>query len=138
NATTIEDLKKIQLIQPYLTKRQEDIDKYNQVNNIDKTIDINGRNLTNLGVFRKYIETYLQHHSAINKEMMIMSRQLPPTAEGIPLEVYAFSSDKRWENYEYIMADIFDHLIAAIKYFDLELFELPNNSSFVCNKAIEH
>lgn len=138
NATTIEDLKKIQLIQPYLTKRQEDIDKYNQMNNIDKTIDINGRNLTNLGVFRKYIETYLQHHSAINKEMMIMSRQLPPTAEGIPLEVYAFSSDKRWENYEYIMADIFDHLIAAIKYFDLELFELPNNSSFVLNKAIEH
>ncbi|MEZ5003690.1 MAG: mechanosensitive ion channel [Chitinophagales bacterium] len=138
NATTIEDLKKIQLIQSYLTKRQEDIDKYNQVNNIDKSIDINGRNLTNLGVFRKYIETYLQHHSAINKEMMIMSRQLPPTAEGIPLEVYAFSSDKRWENYEYIMADIFDHLIAAIKYFDLELFELPNNSSFVFNKAIEH
>jgi miniconductance mechanosensitive channel len=86
--------------------------------------------LTNIGVFRKYIETYLKNHSAINEEMMIMARQLDPTTQGIPLEIYAFSSDKRWENYEYIMADIFDHLIAAVPYFDLELFELPNSGSF--------
>ena len=59
-----------------------------------------------------------------------MVRQLAPTTQGIPLEIYAFSSDKRWANYEYIMADIFDHLIAAVPYFKLELFELPNNSSF--------
>ncbi|MEZ5008074.1 MAG: mechanosensitive ion channel [Chitinophagales bacterium] len=129
--STIENLKKIELIAPYLSNRQGDIDKYNSEHNIDKTLLINGRNMTNLGVFRKYIENYLHKHSAINKDMMIMARQLPPTAEGIPVEVYAFSSDKRWENYEYIMADIFDHLIAAIKYFDLELFELPNNSSFI-------
>lgn len=59
-----------------------------------------------------------------------MVRQLEPTAQGIPLEIYAFSSDKRWENYEYIMADIFDHLIAAVPYFDLEIFELPSTSAF--------
>ena len=58
-----------------------------------------------------------------------MTRQLAPTSQGIPLEVYCFSSDKRWQNYEYIMADIFDHLLASIKYFDLELFELPSGDS---------
>mgnify|MGYP000117566743 FL=1 len=59
-----------------------------------------------------------------------MVRQLAPTTQGIPLEVYAFSTDKRWENYEYIMADIFDHLIAAVPYFDLEVYELPTGSNF--------
>ncbi|MGB5363186.1 MAG: mechanosensitive ion channel family protein, partial [Aureibaculum sp.] len=70
---------------------------------------------------------------AINKDMMIMARQLAPTSEGVPLEVYAFSSDKRWQNYEYIMADIFDHLIAAVPYFKLEIFEFPSNTSFIKN-----
>ena len=98
--------------------------------NIDKSLLLNGRNLTNIGVFRKYIDAYINNHSAINKDMIIMVRQLEPTAQGIPLEIYAFSSDKRWENYEYIMADIFDHLIAAVPYFDLEIFELPSTSSF--------
>ena len=59
--------------------------------------------------------------------MTLMTRQLPPTPQGIPLEIYAFSSDKRWENYEYIMADIFDHLLAALPYFELEVFELPTS-----------
>lgn len=129
----INELKKIQLIEAYLDKRQSDIDSYNSEKNIDKSLMLNGRNLTNLGVFRKYIEEYLKHHSAINKDMMIMARQLAPTSQGIPLEIYAFSSDKRWENYEYIMADIFDHAIAAVPYFDLEIFELPSNSSFINN-----
>lgn len=124
-------LKKIQLIDLYLDTRQSDIDSYNSSNGINKELALNGRNLTNIGVFRKYAQTYLERHSAINKDMMIMVRQLEPTSQGIPLEIYAFSSDKRWENYEYIMADIFDHLIAAVPYFDLEVFELPTGSSFV-------
>jgi miniconductance mechanosensitive channel len=66
--------------------------------------------------------------------MTIMVRQLEPTPHGLPLELYCFSSDKRWENYEYIMADIFDHVIAAVPYFDLEIFQLPNSSNF-SNKA---
>ena len=126
----INKLKKIQLITKYLESREVDISTYNTSNNINKELLLNGRNLTNLGVFRKYIDSYLKSHSAINKDMMIMARQLAPTTQGIPLEIYAFSSDKRWENYEYIMSDIFDHLIAALPYFDLEIFELPNNSSF--------
>lgn len=126
----VEKLKKIQLIAPYLETRQNDIKSHNDKNNADKELLINGRNLTNFGVFRKYIDSYLNAHSAINKDMMIMVRQLAPTTQGIPLEIYAFSSDKRWANYEYIIADVFDHLIAALPYFELEIFELPNNSTF--------
>ena len=126
----VNKLKEIELITSYLGTRQHDIKSYNSSNNINKDLLLNGRNLTNLGVFRKYIDVYLKNHSAINKDMMIMARQLAPTTQGIPLEIYAFSSDKRWENYEYIMSDIFDHLIAALPYFDLENFELPSGSGF--------
>ncbi len=126
----VEKLKKIQLITGYLESRQDDIKANNRRNDINKELLINGRNLTNFGVFRKYIDSYLKAHSAINKDMMIMVRQLAPTTQGIPLEIYTFSSDKRWANYEYIMADVFDHLIAALPYFDLEIFELPSNTTF--------
>lgn len=126
----IEELQKIELISDYLRKRTSDIDAFNNENNIDKSLLLNGRNLTNIGVFRKYIDAYLNQHSGVNKDMMIMARQLAPTTQGLPIEVYAFSSDKRWENYEYIMADIFDHLLAAIPYFELEGFELPSSANF--------
>ena len=127
----VDDLKKIELISLYIEDRQSKIEGYNMEHEINKEVLLNGRNLTNLGVFRKYIESYLEQHSGINKDMMIMARQLDPTTQGIPLEIYAFSGDKRWQNYEYIMADIFDHLIAAVPYFNLELFELPSNTSFI-------
>ncbi|ALJ03976.1 mechanosensitive ion channel protein MscS [Pseudalgibacter alginicilyticus] len=129
----VDELKKIQLITAYLETREKDIQTFNSGNNINKELLLNGRNLTNLGVFRKYIDSYLKSHSAINKDMMIMARQLAPTTQGIPLEIYAFSSDKRWENYEYIMADVFDHLIAAVPYFGLEIFELPTKVTFNSN-----
>ena len=130
SANEIDKLKNIELISSYLETRQGNINEYNTTNNINKDLLINGRNLTNLGVFRKYAETFIENHSAINKEMTIMVRQLSPTSQGIPIEIYAFSSDKRWQNYEYIIADVFDHMIAAVSYFDLEIFELPNNSNF--------
>lgn len=127
NNESINKLKKVQLITSYLENKQQDINQYNEKNNIDKSVLINGRNLTNLGVFRKYLQTYIENHPAINKEMTIMTRQLAPTAKGIPLEIYAFSNDKKWENYEYIISDIFDHTLAAVPYFDLEIFELPTS-----------
>ncbi|KPM33446.1 Small-conductance mechanosensitive channel [Croceitalea dokdonensis DOKDO 023] len=123
----VDQLRKIGLITEYLNDRQSKITAFNDGNHIDKSLLINGRNLTNIGVFRKYIESYLESHSAINGEMILMTRQLPPTPQGIPLEIYAFSSDKRWQNYEYIMADIFDHILAAVPYFKLEVFELPTS-----------
>ncbi len=128
---TSEDIKKlsdIELVSDYLQNITRDIDAHNSTKNSNKDFAINGRNLTNLGVFRKYIDLYLKNHSAINKEMTIMVRQLAPTPQGIPVEIYAFSSDKRWLNYEYIMADIFDHVLSAVSYFDLELYELPSGN----------
>ncbi len=119
----IERLKSIQLIKEYLETRSADINKFNAQRNIDKSVLINGRNLTNFGVFRKYITQYLSHYPGIQKDMILLCRQLQPTPNGIPLEIYCFSADKRFENYEYIMADIFDHIFAAVPYFDLELFE---------------
>lgn len=122
----LEQFKKISLIAPYLNHRQKEIDRYNANNEINKEVEINGRNQTNLGIFRKYADTYLREHSAIHKEMYIIVRHQAPTAQGIPVEILCFSRDKRWENFEYITADIFDHLIAAIPYFNLQLFEAPS------------
>jgi len=127
----LKDFKKIQLISDYITKKELEITKYNTINHIDKSISINGRNLTNLGLFRKYIIRYLETHNGVNKEMLLICRQLQPTSEGIPLEIYVFSKDKKWENYEYIMADIFDHIIASVPFFELELFELPSEGRSV-------
>ncbi len=121
----VEAFKKIQLIEPYLIARSEQIDSYNTENEVDKILAVNGRNLTNIGVFRKYVQEYLKNHPAVNKGMTLMVRQMPPSPQGIPLEIYAFSADKRWENYEFIMADIFDHLLAALPYFQHEVYELP-------------
>ena len=121
------ELSKIQLISSYIDSKTDEITTHNTTNDIDKSVLINGRNLTNFGVFRKYIDEYLHSHSAVNKEMAIMTRQLAPTAQGVPLEIYCFSKDKVWKNYEYIMADIFDHILAAIPYFKLEVFELPSS-----------
>ena len=125
----LENLKKIQLISKYIDTRQTEINKFNTQHNIDKSLKINGRNITNFGLYRKYITEYLYNHSGLNKEMLLMCRQLQPTSQGIPLEIYTFSSDKRWENYEHIMADIFDHVIAAAPFFELEIFEFPSQGN---------
>lgn len=131
----IEDLRKIELIRPYLEHRQRDIDKYNTNKQSDKSLLINGRNQTNLGVFRKYADAFLHENAAINKDMFLMVRHLAPTEHGLPIEIYAFSNDKRWENYEHIQADIFDHLIACVGYFDLELYESPSGGDLKALKA---
>lgn len=123
------ELNKIQLITAYLAARKQEIDQFNLQNGIDKSLPLNGRNLTNLGVFRKYITEYLSHYPGVNKDMLLLCRQLQSTAHGVPLEVYVFSYDKRFENYEYIMADIFDHIIAAAPYFGLELFETMSENT---------
>jgi miniconductance mechanosensitive channel len=120
----ISELKKIDRIAPLIDERQKEIEASNTAQKTDKSLLINGRNFTNLGLFRYYTQVYLQTHDQINQNMTVMCRQLAPTAQGIPLEIYAFSKDKVWINYEGISSDIFDHLLAAIPYFDLECFEL--------------
>jgi miniconductance mechanosensitive channel len=125
----LKELKKIQLVSSYIELRQTEIDKFNKTHGIDKSVLVNGRNMTNFGLFRKYITQYLSQYPGLNKDMILLCRQLQPTPQGIPLEIYTFSNDKRFENYEYIMADIFDHVFASIKYFDLEIYEMPSGKS---------
>ncbi|MEH6705147.1 mechanosensitive ion channel family protein [Galbibacter orientalis] len=129
SAEDLEKYSSIQAVQQYINTRQKDINKFNKEQGYNKDLNIvNGRNQTNLGIFRKYCDLYLQNHSATNKDMLMMTRHLAPTAQGIPIEIYVFSSDKRWENYERIMADIFEHIIAAVPHFDLEIFESPSGT----------
>ena len=120
----IQDLKKIDRITHFIDQREKDIEEANTTQKTNKSLLINGRNFTNLGLFRNYTQAYLESHDQINQKMTVMCRQLAPTAQGIPLEIYAFSKDKVWINYEQISSDIFDHLLAAIPYFHLECFEL--------------
>ncbi len=128
-ADDIEKLKKIQLVSKYIESKSKEINDYNTKNGADKSVLINGINLTNFGVFRKYLQTYVENHSAINENMTLMVRQLEPTSQGIPMEIYAFSKDQRWVNYEFIIGDIFDHVLAAVTYFDLEIYELSLGKS---------
>lgn len=115
----------IERISTYLKERASEIDQDNQALKIDKSLAINGRNLTNLGVYRQYVENYLKAHPKISDQLTVMCRQLPTNQYGAtPLEVYAFSNDKEWVAYEHLTADIFDHLLAALKFFNLESFEI--------------
>ncbi len=127
NEDDLQKMKRIQLVSHYIDTRQDEINKYNKTYNVDKSLPINGRNMTNFGLFRKYITNYLEHYPGINKNMILLCRQLQPTPHGMPLEIYVFSKDQRFEQYEYIMADIFDHIIASIAYFDLEIYEMPTD-----------
>lgn len=127
NKDEVSKLTNIALLSSYVALIEKEISNHNSKLNIEFDDKINGRNLTNIGLFRKYIEEYLVANELINNEMTIMCRQLTPTSQGVPLEIYAFVTDKEWKNYENIVADIFDHLLASLKSFDLELFELPSN-----------
>lgn len=119
----LDEFRKIQGIALYIDERQAEINEHNERIGADRSIPVNGRNLTNGGLYRKYIEWYLQNHPGINKSMTLMVRQLAPNDLGLPLEIYAFTNTTKWVQYEYTMADIFDHLIAAAPYFDLQIFE---------------
>ena len=125
----IDELKKVKLIAEYLDTKIKEIDSFNQKNNADKSMLLNGRNLTNLGVFRIYIEEYLKAHPLTNDDLTMMCRQLEPTSQGIPIQIYTFSKDKEWTNYEALTSDIFDHLLSSVKYFNLECFELNQYAS---------
>lgn len=127
---TEEDIQKfsrISLISEYITTKGAELRAYNQMISGDTSLPINGRHFTNIGVYRKYIDAYIKANEHLHKGMTMMARQLEPSITGIPIELYVFTNDVRWENYEHIMADLFDHLLAAVSYFDLEVFEMPNS-----------
>jgi miniconductance mechanosensitive channel len=126
----LEHFKKIDLIREYVTQKESEINQYNAAHKINKSVLANGRNLTNVGIFREYLSNYIQKHPKVNKELIMMVRQLPPTDKGLPLEIYCFTLDKEWVDHETIAADIFDHVLATIPSFDLEIFEGPTGKDF--------
>jgi miniconductance mechanosensitive channel len=122
----LEDLARIQLISEYIRRKQEEIKRYNEEHAVDTSVIINGRRQTNVGIFRAYVEAYLKNNPRIHRRMTFLVRQLEPGPTGLPLEVYVFSNDQAWANYEAIQADIFDHLIAALPLFHLRVFQQPS------------
>ena len=121
----IKKFNKIQLLRDYIQNMEKEISKYNESHNIDPSVLVNGRRMTNLGTFRKYIEEYLKVHPLIHDDMTFLVRQLQPNEKGIPLEIYVFSKDQEWANYEAIQSDIFDHILAVLPEFELRVFQNP-------------
>lgn len=121
----LERYRKIELIRDYIDKKQDEIVAYNEKNKIDKSTLANGRNLTNVGIFREYMYHYVDQHPKVNKKLVAIVRQLSPGEKGLPLELYCFTRDKQWIDHENIAADIFDHVLAVVPNFDLEIFESP-------------
>lgn len=119
----LDKLNKIERVSDFIHTKNIEIDTENKTQKVDKSLLINGRNLTNIGLFRNYIQSYLEQHPALNQKLTVMCRQLNPSAQGIPLEIYAFSADKNWGNYEQIAANLMDHFLAAAPYFELKFFE---------------
>jgi miniconductance mechanosensitive channel len=122
----IERFKKIHYLKDYITKKQNEINDYNREHGIDTSEPVNGRQITNIGTLRVYIENYLRNHPRIHKGMTLMVRQLQPTENGLPLEIYAFTNDIAWTSYEAIQADVFDHILSIIPHFGLRVFQVPS------------
>ncbi|MGI6727957.1 MAG: mechanosensitive ion channel family protein [Anaerovoracaceae bacterium] len=122
---TIEKLKRINYLKEYITKKEKEITQYNLEHNVDENSLFNGRQLTNIGMFRIYITNYLKDHPKIHQEMAQVIRQLPPGEHGLPLEIYVFTNDTNWEAFEDVQSDIFDHLLAIVSEFGLRVFQNP-------------
>lgn len=121
---------RIQYITDYLQSKQNEIEEHNQQQKLDLSSLANGRRLTNVGTFRAYIQAYLEKHPQINQNLTLLVRQLEPSNNGLPIQIYVFSKEKNWVKYESIQADIFDHLIAVAEEFDLRIFQQPSGTDF--------
>ena len=131
NELMLQKYQKFNLIQDYINQKTSEIQEHNkEQNTTDNHNIINGRSLTNIGTFRAYIQAYLRNNSNIHKDMTFLVRQLSPGPNGVPIEIYVFSNDTDWINYESIQSDIFDHLLAAVKEFDLRVFQNPTGNDF--------
>jgi miniconductance mechanosensitive channel len=121
---------KIQYISEYIEQKKTELEEFNKSIKVDNTSLANGRRMTNIGTFRAYVMAYLRNHPMINAEMTFLIRQLRPTEQGLPIEIYVFCKDKAWVNYEAIQADIFDHILAVVPEFDLRVFQHPTGGDF--------
>jgi len=122
----IEHFKSIEILRDYVERKEAELAEHNRARGINEAVEVNGRRMTNVGVFRNYLAAYLSAHPMVNSSMTLIVRQLQPTPQGLPLEVYAFIADKRWAEYEAIQSDIFDHIFAALPQFGLRAFQAPS------------
>ena len=128
DSSMLNRFEKFDLIRDYVLQKEKELKKYNQGKNLSDEDFISGRHQTNVGIFRKYLEVYLRQHPMINLDMTFLVRQLHPTGKGLPIEIYVFSKDQEWANYESIQSDIFDHIFAIVPEFELRVFQEPTGA----------
>ncbi|QNK58924.1 mechanosensitive ion channel family protein [Paenibacillus sp. PAMC21692] len=124
----LEKFKGIHLLSDYILDKEREIRHYNEEHEIDTANRVNGRALTNIGVFRAYLQRYIEEHPKVHKGLTRMVRQLEPGEHGLPLEIYAFSNDTAWAVYEGLQSDIFDHIFAVAPEFGLRIFQSPSGA----------
>ncbi|MCP4252597.1 MAG: mechanosensitive ion channel [Candidatus Scalindua sp.] len=126
----LDKFRRFGFLSEYIKNKHTEVTAWNKEQGVDDSELVNGRRITNIGTFRAYLIAYLRRHPKINKQMTFLVRQLAPTSKGIPIQIYVFSNDKRWANYEDIQADIFDHVLATIPQFGLRVFQEPTGTDF--------
>ena len=124
----VERFKEFALLKDYIARKEDEVREYNAALEGDADANVNARRLTNVGTFRAYVFNYLQHHQQINQDLTLLVRQRDPTPDGLPLEIYAFTSDTAWAAYEGIQSDVFDHVIAIVPEFGLRLYQSPSSA----------
>lgn len=122
----IERFSRIHLLKGYVEEKKRELEAHNRSLGIDTSCLVNGRHMTNIGTFRAYLNAYLRSHPKIHQKMTFLIRQLQPTTEGLPLQIYVYTNDVAWVNHENIQSDIFDHIISSIPEFGLRLFQNPS------------
>lgn len=129
SAERIEELKRIDILHPYLNQKEIELKEYHEKKDVDLNELLNGRRLTNIGTFRAYVVAYLKNHPRIRQDMTFLVRLLAPSSEGVPLQIYVFTNTVAWVEYESIQSDIFDHLLASVPRFGLRVFQAPTSQS---------
>ena len=133
----LQRFERFELIRGYLSARRQEVEQYNAESRVDPSELVNGRHLTNVGTFRAYVAAYLRSHPRIRQDMTFLIRQLAPTGQGLPLEIYLFTNTTVWAEYEDIQSDVFDHLLAVVPRFELRVFQEPAGSDFAALAHID-
>jgi len=134
----LERFRRFTVLADYLDARIAEIDTWNTEHGVDTSEQVNGRQQTNVGVFRAYVEAYLRQHPKIHtgEGFTFLVRHLEPGPTGLPIQIYVFTNDNRWVPYEQIQADIFDHLLASVPEFGLAVFQSPTGRDFQSLRSV--
>ena len=127
----LERFGKFYYLTDYIRSKKKEIEEYNRQNEVDPDQLVNGRRMTNIGTFRAYVQAYLKNHPALHKDMTLLVRQLAPSQYGLPIEIYCFTNDIDWAVYESVQSDIFDHILAIVPQFDLQIFQSPSGKDII-------